>query len=445
MRARKPIFGHLPRGLVRIVLALALLIAAGAGVAVALQGFHAPAKGIPTVKVKRGTLDLKVYTTGELRPARSGTLVAPPVDGTLQIVHLLPPGTMVHKDEVVAQFDPSEQEYNLEQSHYDVMQAEQQIVKMKADTAVQAAQDQVDLLTAKYDVRKAELEAGKNELLSAIDAKKNLLNLEEAKRRLAQLQQDIQSRQASNQAQLAVLEEQRNHSKLAMDQAQRRIDSMTLKAPMDGLLVIKGNFDFLGMGWVPPGMTLPEYREGDSVSPGRIVAEVFEVSQMEILSKVSETERANMNPGQAAEIRVDARPDEVLLAKVKTVAGMASRGWGPDPMPRFDATFALDPPVKELRPGVTAQVIVVGDEVRNALYLPRQALFDKDSKTIAYVKVGSHFEPREVKIKYRSESRTAIEGLNEGDEVALVNPEEDSKKGKSPSAPGPMEMGGGGR
>jgi len=37
----------------------------------------------------------------------------------------------------VAQFDPSEQHYNLEQSRYDVMQAEQQIVKMKADTSVQ--------------------------------------------------------------------------------------------------------------------------------------------------------------------------------------------------------------------------------------------------------------------------------------------------------------------
>lgn len=443
MTTQRRILGYLPRGVVRVVVTLALLIAAGAGVAVALQGLHRPTKEIPTVKVKRGTLDLKVYTTGELKPARSGTLVAPPVDGTLQIVHLLPAGAMVQKDDVVAQFDPSEQEYNLEQSRYDVMQAEQQIVKMKADTSVQAAQDQVDLLTAKYDVRKAELEASKNELLSTIDAKKNVLNFEEAKRHLTQLEQDIQSRKASNQAQLTVLEEQRNHSKLAMDQSQKRIDSMTLKAPMDGLLVIKGNYDFLGMGWVPPGMTLPEYREGDTVSPGRIVAEVFEVSQMEILSKVSETERANMNPGQAAEIRVDARPDENLHAKVKTVAGMASRGWGPDPMPRFDVTFALDQPVTELRPGVTAQVIVAGEEVHNALYLPRQALYDKDSKTIAYVKVGSHFEPREVKIKYRSESRMAIEGLKEGDEVALVNPEEDLKKTKSPSAASPMEMSGG--
>jgi len=164
------------------------------------------------------------------------------------------------------------------------------------------------------------------------------------------------------------------------------------------------------MGWVPPGMSLPEYREGDTVSAGRIVAEVFEVSQMEdslqgFRDRASEHESwaGSRNPSRCA-------ADEILHAKVKTVAGMASRGWGPDPMPRFDATFALDQPVKELRPGVTAQVIVAGEEVHDALYLPRQALYDKDSKTIAYVKVSSHFEPREVKIKYRSESRTAIEG-----------------------------------
>jgi multidrug efflux pump subunit AcrA (membrane-fusion protein) len=372
-------------------------------------------------------------------------MVAPPVGGTLQIVHLLPAGTMVKAGDIVAEFDPAEQEFNLEQSNYDLKQAEQQITKMKADTAVQAAQDQVDLLTAKYDVRKAELEASKNELLSAIDAKKNLLNLEEAKRRLAQLQEDMKSRQASNDAQLAVLDEQRNHARLSMDQAQQRIDSMTLKAPMDGLLTIKDNFDSTG-GFFSSGMTLPEYREGDLVSPGRMIAEILEISQMEILSKVSETERANLNPGQLAEIRVDARPDQVLHGKVKNVAGMASRSWGNDPTPRFDATFQLDETESKLRPGITAEVIVVGDQVSNALYLPRQALYDKDGKTVAYVKNGSNFEPREVKIKYRSESRIAIEGLSEGAEVALVNPELDLKKGSKPgAAAGPMGVGGGSR
>ena len=44
-------------------------------------------------------------------------------------------------------------------------------------------------------VRRAELEVKRNELLSTIDQKKNLLNLEEARRRLKQLESDIKSKQ----------------------------------------------------------------------------------------------------------------------------------------------------------------------------------------------------------------------------------------------------------
>jgi multidrug resistance efflux pump len=56
-------------------------------------------------------------------------------------------------------------------------------------------------------VRRAELDVSKNELLSEIDAKKNLLALEEARRALAQLQADIQSHSTSTQAAMALSHE----------------------------------------------------------------------------------------------------------------------------------------------------------------------------------------------------------------------------------------------
>src|SRR5207248_2142269 len=97
--------------------------------------------------------------------------------------------------------------------------AEQEIAKSKADAAVQAAEDQTALLKAKYDVRRAELEVSKNELVSKIDAQKNVLALDEAKRALTQLEQDIRSHSASNKAALAISEEKRNKARLAMNQA----------------------------------------------------------------------------------------------------------------------------------------------------------------------------------------------------------------------------------
>jgi hypothetical protein len=75
--------------------------------------------------------------------------------------------------------------------------------------------------------------------------------------------------------------------------------------------------------------------------------------------------------------------------------------------------------------------------VKNALFLPRQAVFDKDGKPVLYVKNGQGFEAREVKITHRTESQITVEGLKEGDEVALVDPEKASSPAAKPGAAPP--------
>src|SRR5690242_17990109 len=203
----------------------------GFGIAFAVQQLRPAAKVIPTTRVQKGTLELDINTPGELRTPHSAMLVTPSVNGTLQIVHLAKTGTQVKAGEVVVEFDPSEQQYNLEQSRSQLAEAEQQIVKAKADAEVKAAEDKVALLKARFDVRRAELDVSRNELVSEIDAKKNLLNLEEARRRLAQLEQDVNSRAASNTAAIALLQEKKQTALLGMKQAQRNIDNMQVKSP----------------------------------------------------------------------------------------------------------------------------------------------------------------------------------------------------------------------
>jgi multidrug efflux pump subunit AcrA (membrane-fusion protein) len=392
-------------------------------------------RGVPTTQIRRGRLDLRAYASGELRSSRSAMLVAPSVAGTLQIVSLAQTGRRIREQEVVCEFDTSEQEYNLEQSQSQLLEAEQEITKIGADTAVQAAQDKVAILTARFDVRRAELEVSRNELVSAIDARKNLLSLEEAKRKLEQLEQDVRSRQASSHAARAVAEEKRNKARLDVKQAQQNIEQMKLRAPIAGLVAVKENWDSTG-GFFTTGMVLPDYREGDLVQSGRVVAEVLATEDMEILAKVNENDRADLNPGQPVEVQVDAVPGRRFRGKIKTVAGLAARRfWGGDGVKKFDVTFSIDSPDGTIRPGATAQVTIAGREGRDALYVPRQALFEKEGKPVVYVRKGAAFEPREVKLVQRTESHVLIEGLAEGTEVALVNPEQGPGSSARPTAP----------
>src|SRR5882724_933851 len=129
---------------------------------------------VPVARVKRGDLDPRIYATGELKASHTSVLSAPQIGGgSLQITHLLRTGTPVKKGDIVIEFDPSEQQFKLAQSRSELDQADQEIIKAKADTSVQAATDKVALLKARFDVRRAELEVEKNELASIIDAKKN--------------------------------------------------------------------------------------------------------------------------------------------------------------------------------------------------------------------------------------------------------------------------------
>ena len=418
---------------IAIVIGLALVIAAF--VSAPMQGVQTDGSVVPTARVAQGDVPVVVHTTGELRPLKAQGLVAPSVGGPMQILFIAATGTPVKEGDLVVEFDQSEQEERLAAARSELAQAEQEIAKMRADAVVQGAQDSVALLTARFDVRRGELDVQGSELHSAIDRQKFVLTLEEAKGRLAQLQDDLKSRSASDRASLAVLEEKRNKAKLQMDNAQRNIDNMKLRAPFAGLVAVKPN-DMNGAAWT--GVMVPEFRAGDTVGSGRPIAEVLHESGIELVAKVSEYDRAHLNPGQKAEVTIHAVQGQTLPATIKNVAGASRRevwAWN-DPTRTFDVSFDVtgtNPAT--LRPGLTTQVRVTGAPIRNSLYLPRQALFEHDGKPVVFVRQGRSFEPQEVKVSHRTETHIVVTNLTLGTEVALRNPLAEAKTGGGSAGP----------
>jgi multidrug efflux pump subunit AcrA (membrane-fusion protein) len=419
--------------------AAALVTVAGV-VAVQRLGAVEADRQIPTTQVTRGRVDVTVRTQGDLRAMRSAMIVAPSIAGTLQIVRVATPGSRIPAGETVVEFDVSEQEFNVEQSASELAEAEQEIQKLTRESAVSAAQDEVALLHARFEVRRAELDAGANELVSKIDAQKNLMALEEAKRRLTELEDDIRSRSATSRAGLAVLEEKRNKARLTKQTAERNIEMMRVRTPFEGLVVLKENMDAMG-GILMVGMPLPEYHEGDSVNPGRVIAEVVDSTGVEILGKVSESDRSQINAGDRAEVVVDPVPGEQFPATVQSVAGMVSRRFfDSDSQRQFDAVFKLDRVDARLRPGVTAVVTVTAPPLENVLHVPREAVFEVDGKPVVYARKGREFVAHPVKLRFRNETRAVIEEIDSGTEVALVNPTTAANPRTRPAA-GPAPSG----
>jgi len=378
---------------------------------------------VPVAKVERGAIDLKVHATGELRASHSITLTAPAVGGdALQITRLIQTGQPVKKGDVVIDFDPSEQHYKLEQNRSELLQAEQEIIKAKADAAVLAAQDKVLLLKDRYAVRGAELDVQKNELLSKIDADKNILALAQTQRVLAEQEKDIESHKATGQAATYLAQEKYNKAKLGMDQAQQNLDKMRVTAPMDGLISSQKNTNATG-GCFFTGMTLPDYHEGDQVQPGSAIAQVVDPHGLDLKAQIGEQDRDNVKNGQAVEVTFDALPDRVFRGTVQSVGGMSVRQFfSGNTNGHFEVSIKLADEDPRLQAGFTAKIVFLGATQGDVIYLPRLALFMKDGKRIVYVKKGGGYEQREVTIQYQNESRAAIKGLQSGDQVALIDP-----------------------
>ncbi len=334
----------------RVLLAVAVAAAALGGYRLFKQMPQRQAV-VPTAPVRQGDVVIRSYTRGELRAVRSVSLAAPNLYGTVQVTRLAPAGAFAREKDLIVEFDDSEVLSRLEEKQLELEQTEEQIKKAQAELAIRNNQDQVELLRSRYSVRRAELEVKRNELLSDIDRKKNDLNLQEARQRLKQLESDIKSRLQQAEAELAVLREERNKALVELSREKQRLSQTKLLSPISGLVSIQQN-RFGGMRMF--GTQVPDIREGDQVQPGMPVADVLDLSELEIVAKVGELDRANIREGQDITIKLDALADKVLHGNIKTMSGTASANvWSGDPSKKFDVLFSVD--MKQLLSAVGAK------------------------------------------------------------------------------------------
>jgi hypothetical protein len=324
---------------VRLLIVL-LLAAAGYGGYRLYKSLPQSQQVVATTKVRKGDVIVRSYSRGELRAVRSATLAAPNLFGTVQVTRMAQLGAFAREKDLVVEFDDSEVLSRLEEKQLELDQIDEQMKKAQAQLAIRNNQDQVELLRARYGVRRAELEVKRNELVSPIDAKRNLLTLEESKRRLQQLQSDIKSRLESAEAELAVLRERRNKARLELGRERSRLSQVKLLSPMTGLVSVRQN---LGGGFRMMGATVPDIREGDQVQPGIPVVDILDLSELEVNAKVGELDRANLREGQDVSIQLDAIPDKSFHGRIKAMSATASSNmFSGDPAKKFDVTFSID-------------------------------------------------------------------------------------------------------
>jgi HlyD family secretion protein len=418
---------------VRILLFAVLLAVLGAlawsamrllKAATATVGFE-----VPTTKVRKGMVSITVSARGELQGGNAEMIVVPPTGAdSTAVTFIRSPGEMVNQGDTVVEFDTTLQEYTLREAEADLAEADQMVIQAQATAESGEEENRYALLQAQSDVKLAELTVRNNPVLPAINAKQNDINLEAARKRLAQVEQNLSNKNASALATVKIQEANQNKAKVTADMTRTIIDNMTVKAKSSGYVNLQANTRELMFYYV--GMTFPNVQLGDTVYAGMPVAQILDLKNWEVQAHIGELDRGHLSEGQHVNVALVALPGRAFKGHVKTLGGTSGPPWNRT----FDCRIALDDAATEMRPGLTSNMVITTDNLQGVNWIPSQALFESGGKTFVYQRGPQGFAPHDVKLVSRSESQAVISGLKEGDVVALSNPEQQNKPAASQQA-----------
>jgi len=347
---------------------------------------------IRTAVVEEKTFVKTLRFHGIVEAVESHAIAAPRLSGqglgTMIITKLVANGRSVHQGDILVEFDRQAQLRNVLDKQAEYRDLLDQIKKKEADQAAARAADETELKQAEDAEKTAELEVKKNEIVSKIDAEKNVENLEQARATFQQLKETFDLKRKAARADLAVLEIQRDRAQSAMRWAQGNTAKMVIHSPVDGIAVINSMWK---------AGSLSDVQEGDEVRPGFAFLQVVNPGQMQVRVRVNQADIDQLQAAQTARVHLDAYPELSFSAKLDRIAAVAQTSAFSSKVRVFTVLFLVNGNDRKLLPDLSAAVDVELDSKSLALVVPRDTLVDDHGRTYVRVKNGSGYEKREVK------------------------------------------------
>ncbi|MEA4907114.1 MAG: efflux RND transporter periplasmic adaptor subunit [Anaerolineaceae bacterium] len=416
-----------------------------------------------TIPVERGDVELSVTAPGQVVDAGERAVQAQ-VSGTVEDL-LVKPGEAVHAGQVLAHLGPREKfeqavaaaqmqvleaQIELDKVDYDLIlsQAEVDLVEAqkKYDAAQQereskiyqrSSQETVDIARANYvlaqnAVTQAEIYydnfdglpednsmraeafsqlaaarqkrdsalANLNWLLGKPDAQEIAAadaHLSLAKQELEKAERIYELIKKGQAPEVGLAEARLNDAQAALKAAQSDLDSLEVKAPYDGVIVEAAA------------------EPGQATSPGMELLSLIRPEELEAQTTVVEEDLPLIEPGQPAQLFVDALPDQDVTGAVSRI--IPKRASGDRAL--YIVYLSLDAIPEHLVSGMTIDASIVIDRRQDVLRLPLSAVRSRPDGT-AEIEIwqNGQIEKRQVKTGLKGDSYVEIlEGLSEGDAV----------------------------
>ena len=407
-----------PRGKVAALTAILIIIAASL---IVLALYRSPAHASPAadsgtaVAVRKNFLSV-LRLTGSTEALRSRPVLAPQLAtaqlDVMVITKLVPAGTVVHKGDLLVEFDRQAQIKDALDKKAAYEDLVDQVIQKRAAADAAQAKDEDDLRQADDALQKAQLEMGKNEILSRIDVEKNQEALAEAQQNLKQLQHTFDLRRQAAAADTRTVEIQRERARATMLYAESNAQRMSILSPMDGVVVLNNI-------WL--GSRMGQVQEGDQVRTGVTFMKVVDPSAMEVRVEVNQEDLRKLYLGQHARISLDAYPKMVFFGTLEELDPLGHPSGQSETIRTFAAVFSIQGTNAKLMPDLSAAVDLELANVMNAVVVPVQGIEHDSSGDYVWLKNGDGYERHAVKLGPDNGLETVVaSGLRPNDVVRLM-------------------------
>lgn len=411
----------LVRRLITIVVLLAVL-ATGGYYGRSIYRKSQSAGVLATAPVRRGEFLVLIRCRGQLLARRSVQIFAPQKVPNLQIVWMAPQNSVVKAGDVVIRFDPSAARQQLVERQASLEQAQASLDQAIAENRITAEQDRLDLKQSEYDVERARLEASKSEIRSFIEGAEARVDLRVAEDKLRVGKATVALHEASGRQKTAALTRARDQARLECDITRDRLAKMELTTPLSGVIVFQTNYS---QGWI----NSKPFTVGDRVWSGATLAEIPDLTTLEMDAKIEEVDRARMNLGNEVRIRVDAMPENAFFARLTSLSPLTEPSFDWSSGPAFHGYAQLKDPDSRLRPGMNGTLDVIRERIPAATSIPARALFTRQGRPVVYlVEKSGRVRVVEVKVRARNTDEIAVEGVPPDASVSLVDLEKSEKR-----------------
>ncbi|MDO1529195.1 HlyD family efflux transporter periplasmic adaptor subunit [Fulvimonas sp. R45] len=367
-----------------------------------------------TLTMKPAPLLIAVDAEGTLKAASATPLMVPgPMWSQRQLAMVVADGSEVKQGQVVARFTAAQSQQDLREAELDRMRNQLAREGKQAELATVRGKLGVDLAEVGSQLAIANRYASAT--IEAV-ARNQILDAVQDQRYLGTRQGVLEWRERESgvrgRAELGVVDAKGATLALKVKQAHDNVDALVLRAPHDGVVVLKADWS----GQKP--------QVGASFYAGNPLAELPDLDHLEVELDVPQVEAQGIRPGMAVELHPLGAPLQAVRTTVSWVAAAAAPISRQSPV-KYLAVKATVPTAEARRygwlPGMQFAARIVLADVKSALSVPNIALDDHGQAVRVRLDKDGRQVWQAVTLGVRGPERSeVVRGLAPGDRVVLV-------------------------